>query len=193
MSNTADHSLLEAARASYQAILALYLPLDKRIAQSLPHWDPTSGFVSELARICENLALAMLGADHVFTDEEISAFNTIFAQEASSDSVRTRALATGVIQEEVLFERIDRFVLDSVQADQMLAQDLTSQALDYFMSLGEVMAVIDHHYHREENLLYQHLLGRIRKDWQDVHRFIAETEPTLLITLKDGSKKPFRF
>lgn len=193
MSNKQDQELLEIARSSYQAVLAQYRPLDQQIALDVSNWDPTDGFVPVLANICEQLALAMLGADYQFTDEEIKAFNIIFARDDSGDNIRTRSLATSVIREEVLFEQIDQFVLASVQADAMLKQDLTSQALDFFMSLGEVMALIDNHYHREENRLFQALVERIRQDWQSVYRYTSESEPALLLTLQNGSKIAYAF
>lgn len=188
-----DHQMLEAAREAFLKLLALYQPLDQMIAAKNPNWDPKDHFCAHLAALCEDTALTMLGADNVLTEEEMIAFNTIFSFNESREDIAEMAqfLNQRGVTDEELFGRLDRFMLSSSMVDNQTGSERTLEALAYFQSLGQVIALIDNRYHLREDMFYRALLQRIEKNWRQVDHFVSEGEPALMLTLKDGSKRLF--
>ena len=189
-----DMPLLEASREAYLKLLDLYRPLDERIAGAVEDWDPADHFCTHLAALCEDTALTMLGADHVLSEPELVAFNTIFALNESRQDIADMAawLNQRGVTETELFSRLDRFMLTSSLADKLTGSDRTIEALAFFQSLGKVIALIDHRYDLREDVFYRALLQRVEKTWLQVDTFVTEGEPGLMLTLTDGSKHLFQ-
>lgn len=184
------NNIIDTARQDFEALRALFHPIDSEIAQAVPEWSPADYLGAHWVSLCEDWALAMLGADHRFLASEIEAFNRIFDLHESPQDIAQ--MAAFIHQkdhlEDFLFQRLDRFVLATMELDRAYKRQITEKVLDYFLRLGEVMALIDSQYHHEENRLYQSLVQRIRKDWYQVGAYSQDASPALSLKLKDGSE-----
>lgn len=182
---------LSEARASYLQLLELYRPLDEQIAAAVPEWDSGDQFRAHLVALCEDTVLTMLGADHRFTPEELSAFNTLFSlDEPASDIAEMSSwLNQRYVTEAELFSRLDRFVLASTLVDTHLGSQRTEQALGFFQTIGQLIALVDAQYHPTEDAFFRALSERIMSDWRQAERFSEESKPALMLTLSDGRQQ----
>ncbi len=187
VSSALDENLKQ-ARQNYLELHELYRPLDEQIAAARPDWDSADRFRAHLVALCEDTVLTMLGADHRFTSEELAAFNILFALDEPESDIKAMSswLNQRHIVEAELFSRLDRFVLASMLVDTHLGSQRTEQALSFFQTLGQVIALIDDHYHPTEDAFFRALSERIISNWRQADAFSQESTPALMLTLSDG-------
>ncbi|PKL76618.1 MAG: hypothetical protein CVV27_09370 [Candidatus Melainabacteria bacterium HGW-Melainabacteria-1] len=189
-----DHKLLASAREAYLRLLDLYRPLDAQISAAEPNWDPQDHFCTHLAALCADTALVMLGADHELSEPELVAFNTLFALHETPQSLASMAewISQREVAEAEFFNRLDRFMLSSSLVDARSGSQRTLEVLDFFKSLGQLVALIDERYHQSEDHFYRQLCERIEASWQQVDNFVHEAEPALVLDLRNGSQSLYR-
>ncbi|PKL74488.1 MAG: hypothetical protein CVV27_20255 [Candidatus Melainabacteria bacterium HGW-Melainabacteria-1] len=178
--------LLKGARLAFQGLLARYQELDARIMAEVPAWHPDERFGAQLAKICVDIALLMIGADREYNQAEGQAFNNLFnLQESDSD---ISSLADWLQQQRPgaseLINRLDRFQLAISVAERHTQLELLEPALEFFRTLGQVIAVIDEVYHPNENDFHERL-----NEWLQ----LSPPPPGLALRLKlrDGSLQPW--
>lgn len=185
-------SLLHRTREAYRHLLLMFAALDQQIATAVPEWDPADRFCALLSSVCVDLALLMLGADRRFEEIEMAAFNGLFVLDLTPETIAGLAaqMQEAYPDQALLFARLDQWMLAAALAERAPGQPrLVEPTLDFLMALAEFMALVDSHYALSEHRVYQQLLSRIRHDWGQLAVYLPETEPALMLTLRDGRKQ----
>lgn len=156
---------LTATRSQYQELQAHFRSLDRQILAEIPAWQTAEGFADQLAKICIDISLLMIGADRAYNEHECRAFNAIFNLSESPEDIRSvgewlQQQRPGAAE---LFGRLDRFTLAAAVAERHFDRDLLEPALSFFRSLDRVMALIDEDYHPAEARFHAELSERLRQ------------------------------